>query len=77
MGLDQHARWRIDTAIRAWDPTPLPPTLSREDILSATEHDKKNTGSARIMVLPVEIGRCLVTEVTEEEVRFGISALGL
>lgn len=75
--LENVTRWRIDTAIRAWQPTPLPPTLSREDILSATEHDKKNTGNARIMVLPAEIGRCVVTEVTDEEVRFGIAALGL
>ena len=65
-----------DDAIRAWKPAPLPP-LSAEDVLSATEHDKKNTGSARIMVLPQQIGRCAVTEVTEEEIRFGISALGL
>jgi hypothetical protein len=29
------------------------------------------------MVLPQEIGRCAVVEVTEEDVRFGISTLGL
>lgn len=76
-GLLDAATWRrIDDAIRAWEPTPLPP-LSAEDVLSATEHDKKNTGSARIMVLPEQIGRCAVTEVTEEEIRFGIQALGL
>jgi len=74
--LDAATRRRIDDAIRAWRPTPLPP-LSAEDVLSATEHDKKNTGSARIMVLPGQIGRCAVTEVTEEEIRFGISSLGL
>src|SRR5205823_6113692 len=74
--LDAAARRRIDDAIRAWKPTPLPP-LSAEDVLSATEHDKKNTGSARIMVLPEQIGRCAVTEVTEEEIRFGIQALGV
>jgi len=74
--LDAATRRRIDDAIRAWEPTPLPP-LSAEDVLSATEHDKKNTGSARIMVLPEQIGRCAVTEVTEEEIRFGISSLGL
>src|SRR5439155_1032227 len=70
------ARRRIDDAIRAWKPPPLPP-LSAEDVLSATEHDKKNTGSARIMVLPEQIGRCAVAEVTEEEIRFGIQALGV
>jgi len=74
--LDAATRTRIDGAIRAWSPAPLPP-LSAEDVLSATEHDKKNTGSARIMVLPEQIGRCAVTEVTEDDVRFGISALGL
>jgi 3-dehydroquinate synthase len=74
--LDTTTRRRIDDAIRAWKPAPLPP-LSAEDVLSATEHDKKNTGSARIMVLPQQIGRCAVTEVTKEEIRFGISALGL
>ena len=74
--LEAAARRRIDDAIRAWKPAPLPP-LSAEDILSATEHDKKNTGSARIMVLPEQIGRCTLAEVTEEEIRFGISALGL
>ena len=74
--LDAATRRRIDDAIRAWRPTPLPP-LSAGDVLSATEHDKKNTGSARIMVLPGQIGRCAVTEVTEEEIRFGISSLGL
>src|SRR4051794_18561935 len=74
--LDAATRRRIDDAIRAWQPAPLPP-LSAEDVLSATEHDKKNTGSARIMVLPERIGRCAVVEVTESEIRFGISALGL
>ena len=74
--LGEATRKRIDDAVRAWSPAELPP-LSAEDVLSATEHDKKNTGSARIMVLPQEIGRCAVVEVSEEDVRFGISALGL
>ena len=74
--LDVATRQRIDSAVRRWNPAPLPP-LSAEDIVSATEHDKKNTGSARIMVLPQQIGRCAVVEVTEEDIRFGISALGV
>jgi 3-dehydroquinate synthase len=74
--LDVATRRRIDDVIRAWQPAPLPP-LSAEDIVSATEHDKKNTGSARIMVLPQQIGRCAVVEVTEDDIRFGIRALGL
>jgi len=55
----------------------LTPPLSAEDVLSATEHEKKNTGSARIMVLPEQIGRCAPVEVSENDVRFGNSALGL
>jgi 3-dehydroquinate synthase len=74
--LDAPSRRRIDGVIRAWQPAPLPP-LSVEDIVSATEHDKKNTGSARIMILPQQIGRCAVVEVTEEDIRFGIQAIGL
>ena len=74
--LDAATRRRIDEAVRAWQPQPLPP-LSAEDVLSATEHDKKNTGSARIMILPEQIGRCAVVNVSEEDVRYGISALGL
>jgi 3-dehydroquinate synthase len=74
--LDAATRTHIDDAIRAWGPAPLPP-LSAEDVLAATEHDKKNTGSARIMVLPERIGHCAVVNVSEEDVRFGISALGL
>ncbi|HKS23569.1 MAG TPA: 3-dehydroquinate synthase [Thermoanaerobaculia bacterium] len=74
--LDGATQKRIDDVIRAWQPAPLPP-LSVEDIVSATEHDKKNTGSARIMILPQQIGRCAVVEVSEDDVRFGIAALGL
>jgi 3-dehydroquinate synthase len=74
--LDAATRRRIDGAVRAWQPQPLPP-LSAEDVLSATEHDKKNTGSARIMILPEQIGRCAVVNVSEEDVRYGIQALGL
>jgi len=55
----------------------ITPPLSAEDVLSATEHEKKNTGSARIMVLPEQIGRCAPVEVSENDVRFGNSALGL
>jgi 3-dehydroquinate synthase len=68
-------RRRIDGAIADWNPAPLPP-LAAEEILSATEHDKKNTGSRRVMVLPREIGRCEVVEVSEDDLRYGIAALG-
>jgi 3-dehydroquinate synthase len=64
----------IDDEIRAWKPAPLPP-LDPRDILAATEHDKKNTGTARVMVFPRAVGECVVvSDVTEQEVRFGIDA---
>ena len=69
--LGEEERHRIDAAIRACAPAPLP-QLDPDAIFAATEHDKKNTGSARIMVLPERIGRCIVTEVTDDDVRFGI-----
>jgi 3-dehydroquinate synthase len=67
-------RKRIDAAVLDWQPTALP-KLSADDILSATEHDKKNTGSQRIMVLPRDIGRCDVVAVTEDDIRYGIDAI--
>jgi len=73
--LPESERTRIDAAVHAWNPAPLPPLDARE-ILSATEHDKKNTGTQRVMVLPREIGRCdVVSDVTEDEIAFGISAI--
>jgi 3-dehydroquinate synthase len=72
--LSDTLRKRIDAAVLDWKPSPLP-ALSAADILSATEHDKKNTGSQRIMVLPRDIGRCDVVPVTEEDVRYGIDAV--
>jgi 3-dehydroquinate synthase len=74
--LDDAVRRRIDETIRAWNPAPLPP-LSAEDVLSATEHDKKNTGARRVMVFPRAIGHCFVSDASEEDVRYGIAALGL
>ena len=68
---------RIETAIRAYEPAPLP-KLSKKDVLAATAHDKKNTGTSRVMVFPKRIGECVVVnDVTEKEVKYGIdSALG-
>jgi 3-dehydroquinate synthase len=74
--LPEELRQRIDDVIRAWRPAPLPP-LAAEDVLSATEHDKKNTGAERVMVLPRAIGDCAVSAVSEDDVRYGIAALGL
>jgi 3-dehydroquinate synthase len=65
---------RIERAILAHGPA-VPPKLDRKEILAATEHDKKNTGSARVMVFPRRIGECVVaSDVTEEEIAFGIDA---
>ena len=72
--LGEDVRARIDDAIRAWKPAPLP-SLDPGDILAATEHDKKNTGTARVMVFPRAVGDCIVvSDVTEEEVQFGIQS---
>src|SRR5581483_4320600 len=70
-------RRRIDAAVRDWQPSPLPP-LNADEVLAATEHDKKNTGTVRIMVLPREIGRCeVVGGITDGELRYGLAALGV
>jgi 3-dehydroquinate synthase len=65
---------RIEAAILRHHPAG-PPTLDRTAILAATEHDKKNTGSARVMVFPKRVGECVVvSDVTEEEIAYGIDA---
>ena len=67
---------RIERAIRALAPRRVPRGIDARAILAATEHDKKNTGTQRVMVLPREIGRCdVVSDVTEDEIAFGISAI--
>lgn len=72
--LDGTLRSRIDAAIKAYTPC-APRRLDAAAVLDATEHDKKNTGSDRIMVLPRVIGRCEVVAVTEDDVRHGIEAV--
>ncbi|HYO77014.1 MAG TPA: 3-dehydroquinate synthase, partial [Thermoanaerobaculia bacterium] len=65
---------RIERAILKYDPA-VPPSLDRAQVLAATEHDKKNTGSARVMVFPTRVGECVVkSDVTEDEIAFGIDA---
>jgi 3-dehydroquinate synthase len=67
---------RIDRAIRAWNPTLLPAGIDRAAILAAAEHDKKNTGSQRVMVFPRDVGTCEVfSDVTEDEIGFGVDAI--
>ena len=52
------------------------PKLDRKQILAATAHDKKNTGTSRVMVFPKTIGECVVVnDVKEKEVAFGIDAI--
>ncbi len=70
-------RRRIDNAVREWQPSALPP-LETSAVIAATEHDKKNTGSARTMVFAREVGRCeVVSGISNEELRYGLAAIGL
>jgi 3-dehydroquinate synthase len=65
---------RIERAILRYHPA-VPPPLDRQEVLTATEHDKKNTGTARVMVFPRRIGQCIVvSDVSEEEIAYGIDA---
>ncbi|HYI09733.1 MAG TPA: 3-dehydroquinate synthase [Thermoanaerobaculia bacterium] len=73
--LSQDEASRIERVILAYEPSPLP-ALDRAEVLAATEHDKKNTGSARVMVFPKRVGYCVVvSDVTEEEIAYGIAAI--
>ncbi len=71
--LDTAEAERIRRAILRHEPSAIPPVNARE-VLEATEHDKKNTGSARVMVFPRRVGECVVvSDVTEDEIAFGIA----
>lgn len=66
---------RIERTILALGPAKLPP-LDPRHVFAATEHDKKNTGSARVMVFPKRVGECVVvSDVTEDEVMYGIQSI--
>jgi 3-dehydroquinate synthase len=66
---------RIERTILAYGPSPLP-RLDPADVFAATEHDKKNTGTSRVMVFPRRVGECVVVnDVREEELRFAIAAV--
>ncbi|HKO00070.1 MAG TPA: 3-dehydroquinate synthase [Thermoanaerobaculia bacterium] len=70
-------RRRIDQAVRDWKPSPLP-SLDASAVLAATEHDKKNTGSSRVMVFPREIGRCeVISGISDADLRYGLAAIGM
>jgi 3-dehydroquinate synthase len=65
----------IDEAILSYGPEPLP-RLDRRAILSAITHDKKFREGKRVMVFPLEIGRCEVfDDVSEDEVEWGVDAV--
>jgi 3-dehydroquinate synthase len=73
----ENVRSRIDNAVRAWQPSALP-RLEARDVIAATEHDKKNTGTARMMVFPREIGRCeVVSGISDDDLRYGLKAIGV
>jgi 3-dehydroquinate synthetase len=66
---------RIERAILSYHPA-VPPPLDRDEVLAATEHDKKNTGTARVMVFPRRVGECVVaSDVSEEEIAYGIDTV--
>ncbi|HKB79107.1 MAG TPA: 3-dehydroquinate synthase [Thermoanaerobaculia bacterium] len=75
--LDDPTRRRIDAAVREWEPSPLP-VLDPDAVLAASEHDKKNTGTQRIMVLARKIGKCeVVSGISDDELRRGLAAIGI
>jgi 3-dehydroquinate synthase len=66
---------RIRRTILRYDPSPIP-KLDPRAVLAATEHDKKNTGSQRVMVFPRRVGECaVVSDIREEEIAYGIAAV--
>jgi len=74
--LSREVSERIERAILALAPRCVPRGIDAHAILAATEHDKKNTGSTRVMVLPREIGACeIVSDVAEEEIAYGTAAV--
>ena len=73
----ESVRRRVDEAVRSWSPSPLP-KLGARDIIAATEHDKKNTGSERVMVFARDIGRCeVVSGISDDDLRYGLEAIGV
>jgi 3-dehydroquinate synthase len=74
--LSRDVSGRIERAILALAPRRVPRGIDARAILAATEHDKKNTGSTRVMVLPSAIGACeIVNDVAGEEIAYGIDAV--
>lgn len=72
--IDSETTARLERVILSYEPDALP-EMSRSQILSAIGHDKKFRQGRRVMVLPVEIGRCEVFEdITADEIELGIDA---
>lgn len=63
--IDDTARERIDRAILKYRPEALG-SVGRREVLEAVTHDKKFTSTGMVMVLPTEIGRCVIVEGIEE-----------
>lgn len=67
--LDKGVAARIDEAVRDLLTIDLP-VLDVADVLRAAEHDKKFGGGKRVMVLPRDIGHCVVVDdISEAELR--------
>jgi len=70
-------RRRIDDAVRDWRPSTLP-QLDADAVLAATKHDKKNTGTSRVMVFARDIGKCeVVPGISDDDLRYGMAAIGI
>lgn len=66
---------RINDAILSYQPS-RPGKLDRTSVLRAVDHDKKFTGTKRVMVLPRRVGDCvIVDDISVEELRSGIEAV--
>jgi 3-dehydroquinate synthase len=73
--LSREEATRIENTILAYGPSPVK-GIDRHAVIVAAEHDKKNTGSSRVMVFPRGVGDCVVVnDVTEEEIEYGVDAV--
>ncbi|HET7711221.1 MAG TPA: 3-dehydroquinate synthase, partial [Thermoanaerobaculia bacterium] len=72
--LPEEERRRIDDVLLSYRPAPVPP-VAPDDVLRAAQLDKKNTRSARLMILPRGIGECeIVRDISDDDLRHGLSA---
>ena len=65
--LNREEASRMERTILAYEPAAVP-RLDQREVLAATEHDKKNTGTSRVMVFPRRIGECVVGPVVDDAV---------